>query len=105
MYFAVGLAVIGVGTGLAFRWKVLLPLIVLLPFAVIILPISRGSTVESTVIVVLVAEAILQGGYFVGLLIRFVASVGMRSVQGQRAPKTHDSAQRPAPPARAGNEP
>ena len=79
MYFAAGLAVIGAAAGSAFRWKVLLPIIVLLPFAAIVLSVSHSSNLENTVIVVLVAEAILQGGYFVGLLIRFFATAVMRS--------------------------
>lgn len=108
-YLAVGLAVLGAAAGLAFRWKVLLPLIVLLPFAALIFSVSRGSTLEDAVIIVLVAETILQGGYFIGLLIRSVAGAGMRSVRASGffrsrcAPKKHDSA-RPVPPAEAGNE-
>ena len=79
IHSAIGLAVIGVAAGLAFRWKVLLPIIVLLPFAAIIFSVSRGLNHGDAVIVILVAEAVLQGGYFVGLLIRFIATAGMRS--------------------------
>jgi len=110
MYFAIGLAVVGAAAGLAFRWKVLLPLIVLLPFAVLLLPISRGSTLADAVITIFLAEAILQGGYFAGLLIRAVASAGMRLVRGSglseggHGPKGRDSARHPTPPAEAGNE-
>jgi hypothetical protein len=80
-YYAVGLAVLGGAVGAAFRWKVLLPIIGLLPFASIIFSISRGFGLVDTTIVILVAEAILQGGYLVGLLIRATAT---RSVQSKR---------------------
>jgi hypothetical protein len=107
IYSAVGLAVIGVAAGLAFRWKVLLPVIALLPVAAIISSVSRGLSHKDTVIVVLAAEAILQGGYFVGLLIRSIATAAMRSASAlsffkrRRERKAHD--QRAAPPAEAGN--
>jgi hypothetical protein len=78
VYFAVGLAVIGVAAGMAFRWKVLLPVIVLLPLLSIIFSVSRGLTLRDIAIVVIVAEAILQGGYFLGLLIRFITTAGRR---------------------------
>ena len=78
-YYAVGLAVLGAVVGVAFRWKVLLPIIGLLPLASIIFGISRGLGVLDTAIVIIVAEAILQGGYLVGLLIRAAAAACLRS--------------------------
>jgi hypothetical protein len=78
IYSAVGLAVMGVGAGLVFRWKVLLPIIVLLPLAAIVFLVSRGYSYKETAIVIVVAEGILQGGYFLGLLIRFVAVGSLR---------------------------
>jgi hypothetical protein len=79
VYSAFGLAAIGIGAGLAFRWKVLLPIIVLLPLAAIWFSVSRGFSFKDTAVVVVVAEGMLQGGYFVGLLIGFlVASLRSR---------------------------
>jgi uncharacterized membrane protein len=78
VYFAVGLAVTGAAAGIAFRWKVLLPVIVLLPLLTIIFSVSRGLTPRDIAIVVIVAEAILQGGYFLGLLIRLITTAGIR---------------------------
>jgi hypothetical protein len=80
-YYAVGLALLGGAVGAAFRWKVLLPIVGLLPFVSIIFSISRGFGFVHTMIVILAAEAILQGGYLVGLLIRATA---IRSVQSKR---------------------
>ena len=94
IYSAVGLTVIGVAAGLAFRWKVLLPVIVLLPFASVAFSIWRSFGYEETAGVVIGAEAILQGGYFAGLLIHFVATAAMRlvgnpAVKGRRDPAAH----------------
>lgn len=81
-YAAVGLAILGAAAGLAFRWKVLLPIIILLPVAAIIFSFSRNFDYGNTVIAVVVAEAILQSGYFVGLLIRHIAAASARTVPG-----------------------
>jgi hypothetical protein len=101
IYSAVVLALIGAAAGSALRWKVLLPVIVLLPFAAIIFAASRD--LKDALITILVAEAVLQGGYFVGLLIRFMVTAGIRSVlcscffKRRRARKTHDNDRRTAP--------
>lgn len=94
IYSAVGLTVIGVAAGLAFRWKVLLPVIIILPFAAVAFSISRGFGYETTTGVVVGAEAILQGGYFAGVLIRFVGATAMRligspAVKSRRDPAAH----------------
>ena len=102
MFFGILLALVGATAGLMFRWKVLLPVIVLLPFAAaIFFPASRG--IKDTLIVVLVAEALLQGGYIAGLLIRFTAAGIMRSAPAanfldrRRGRGTPDHDQRIAP--------
>jgi hypothetical protein len=101
IYSAVVLALIGAAAGSALRWKVLLPVIVLLPFAATIFAASRD--LKDTLITILVAEAVLQGGYFVGLLIRFMVTAGMRSVscssffKRRRDRKTHNNDRRTAP--------
>jgi hypothetical protein len=97
IYSAVGLAVFGIATGLAFRWKVLLPIIVLLPFAATFMSLSSGLSLEDTLMAILVAEAVLQCGYFAGLLIRFMATAVMRSsrasslLKRRRDRKAHDN--------------
>ena len=78
-YSAVGLAVIGFAVGVVFRWKVLLPIICLLPFASIIFSISHGLSLRDAAIVIIASQVILQGGYFVGLLIHSLATVCIRS--------------------------
>src|SRR3569832_857164 len=105
LYSAVGLAVIGAAAGLAFRWKVLLPIVVFLPVVAIFFSVSRGFSYENTAIVVFVAEGLLQGGYFVGSSIRFIATAGRRSVgtlsffKTPRDPKEPGNDRHAAPPA------
>ena len=91
LYSAVGLAVLGAAVGLAFRWKVLLPFIIVLPFLAVPLSVSRGLNYGNIVIVVIAAEAALQGGYFIGLLTRFI---GVRSAAffKRRAIRGHSTA-------------
>ena len=109
VFFVVGLAVIGAAAGIAFRWKVLLPVIVLLPLLTILFSVSRGLAPRDIVIVVIVAEAILQGSYFLGLLIRFVTTAGMRlagasiSFKNRHDPDGRANNRRAPPPAEAGN--
>lgn len=111
IYSAIGLAVIGAAVGLAFRWKVLLPVIVVLPVAAIIFSVSRGLSHGDTAIVIIVAEAILQGGYFAGLLIRLVSSASVRSAgarsffKGRRDPGAGGEDRHAAPPAEVGKGP
>ena len=94
-YSAIGLAVLGAAVGLVFRLKVLLPIIGLLLSASIIFSISRGLSFLDAALMVFVAQAILQSGYFVGLLLRPIATACMRSalwtsnfLKGRRTPKS-----------------
>lgn len=106
-YSAVGLAVIGAAAGIAFRWKVLLPIIIVVPFATLAFSIPRGLGLRDTAIIVIVAEAVLQGGYCVGLLIRLAATARWTSslFKGRRTPGATETEQRTAPPAGAGKGP
>jgi hypothetical protein len=111
VYSAIGLAVIGVGAGLAFRWKVLLPVIVLLPLAAIIFSTSRGLSYKNGAIVIVVAEGMLQAGYFAGLLIRSIAIASLRPggalnfCKARRRLQERAIDPQPSPPAGAGEAP
>jgi hypothetical protein len=78
VYSAVGLALIGAVAGFAFRWKVLLPVVVLLPLAAIIFSVSRGFSYMETVIVIAIAEGVLQGGYILGLSLGVLTDATMQ---------------------------
>jgi hypothetical protein len=98
----------GAAVGLAFQWKVLLPIIVMLPFAAIIFSVSRGLGHVDAIIVLLAAEATLQVGYFTGLLIRSIANGSLRSAgalspsKRRPDPKMHDNDTHTTPPAGTG---
>ncbi|MGJ4951793.1 hypothetical protein [Bradyrhizobium sp. HKCCYLS20291] len=103
-YLAVGLALSGTAIGFAFRWQALLPVILLVPIIVMIFSMSRGAGYEATAVRILMAEAALQGGYFLGLLLRLLVSWAM-AIGGRRdsqgAAKTPDNDHHPAPPTEA----
>jgi hypothetical protein len=73
-YAATALAILGVAVGLAFRAKVLLPIIGVVLLASIILSLAKGFGFADTALTVLMAQAILQGSYFLGLLMRAIFS-------------------------------
>lgn len=105
-YSAIGLAVLGAAVGIVFRLKVLLPIIGLLLSASIIFSISRGLSFLDAALMVIVAQAILQSSYFVGLLVRLIiATACMRSalwtsnfLKGRRTSEVRGTDQRTAPP-------
>ena len=108
-YFAVGLAVLGATVGVIFRWKVLLPIVGVILCASIILSISHGLSFRDAALVVIAAQVILQSGYFVGLLIRFVATVCIQSapwmssfLKSRRNAEVSGTKQDTVPPAGAG---
>ena len=108
-YFAIGLAVLGAAVGVIFRWKVLLPIVGVLLCASSIFSISHGLSFRDAALVVIAAQIILQGGYFVGLLIRFVATVCIRSapwissfLKSRRNAEASGTKQDTVPPAGAG---
>lgn len=77
IFSAIGLALIGFGAGLAFRWKVLLPVVVLIPFAAIIFSASHGSSYVEAVFVIAIAEGVLQAGYILGLSLGMLTAAAM----------------------------
>ena len=81
MYAATALAILGVAVGIAFRYRVLLPIVGVLFVASVVFSLARGFDFLDTAMTVLLAQTILQGSYFLGLLIRaiFTAVQRMRS--------------------------
>jgi hypothetical protein len=113
-YFAVGLAVLGAAVGIIFRLKVLLPIIGVLLCASIIFSVSRGLSFLDTALVVVVAQAVLQAGYFAGLFARhIIAGACLRSAlwsprlfggrRGSEIRRKDQSAANPQPPANSGD--
>lgn len=81
-YAATALAILGVAAGVAFRAKVLLPIIGAVLLASIIFGLAKGFGFMNTALMVLMGQAILQGSYFLGLLIRAIFSALRRMRSG-----------------------
>ncbi|XIA64878.1 hypothetical protein ACFIOY_40050 [Bradyrhizobium sp. TZ2] len=71
-YAATALAILGFAVGIAFRFKVLLPIIGVLLLASVVFSLASGFSFLDTALTVLTGQAILQGSYFLGLLIRAI---------------------------------
>jgi hypothetical protein len=67
---AIALAILGFAVGVAFRLKVLLPILALLLVASIAFSIERGFGFLGTALTIMAAQSIVQGSYFLGLLVR-----------------------------------
>ena len=79
-YAAIALGILGAAVGVVFRLKVLLPIIALLLLASIAFSLARGFSFLDTALTIFAAQAILQGSYFLGFVIRaiFAAAHGTR---------------------------
>lgn len=73
-YAAIGLSILGFAVGVMFRLKILLLLVGLLVPVAIIFSLGHGFGFLDTVVTVIAAEAIIQSGYFLGLVARAVFS-------------------------------
>ena len=69
-YAAIALAIVGFVLGLRFRFKVLLPVLVLLLIGSGIFAVLQGWSFFNTLLAMVTAQTILQGGYFLGILVR-----------------------------------
>jgi hypothetical protein len=74
VYAAIALAISGVAVGIWFRSKILLPIIGLLLVVAAAFSLARGFSFLDTALTILVSQAILQGSYFLGLVIRAIFS-------------------------------
>ena len=81
VYAAIALAFVGAAVGLVFRLKILLPVLGLLLIVSIAFSLERGFSFLDTALTIMIVQTILQGSYFLGLLIRaiFLALHRMRS--------------------------
>jgi hypothetical protein len=82
VYAAIALALVGVAVGLMFRLKILLPVLGLLLVVSVVFSLERGFSFLDTALTIMVVQTILQGSYFLGLVIRavFASAYRMRPV-------------------------
>ena len=81
-YPAIALAVVGFGLGVTFRFKVLLPILVLLLIISIFYTATQGFNFPRAALAIIEVQSIVQVGYFFGIVLRaIVAGMGrMRPV-------------------------
>jgi hypothetical protein len=81
-YAAVAIAILGLIIGATFRLRFLVGIVLLLLPVSLVFSVSRDYGVSATVLMIVVPQAILQGGYFLGLLGRAAFSITQRKVIG-----------------------
>jgi len=81
-YAAIALAIMGFVVGVMFRFRVLLPILLALLFVSIVFALGHDLGFLGIVWTVMVAQAIVQASYFLGLVARtlFTATDRMRRV-------------------------
>jgi hypothetical protein len=80
MYYpTVTLAVLGIAIGMFFKFRILLPVILLVALASILFSLFESKSFAETAITLITWQAALQGCYFLGLATR-----GLFSSRGRR---------------------
>jgi hypothetical protein len=77
-YVAVALALLGFVVGVAFRLRALLWLLALLLLASVVFFFTYGFGFLNAALAVMAVQAIVQGSYFVGLLVRAALTAALR---------------------------
>lgn len=79
-YAGVAIAILGFIIGATFRLRFLLGIVLLLLPISLVFSVSHGYGLLATVAMVVVPQALLQGGYFLGLLGRAAFSITQRKL-------------------------
>lgn len=79
-YAAIALAVMGFGLGVTFRFKVLLPILVLLLIVSIVYTATQGFNFLRVALAIIEVQSIVQVGYFFGIVLRAVVA-GVRRMR------------------------
>ena len=78
VYVAIAVATVGVAVGLVFRLKVLLPILASLLVVSALFSLAQGLSLLDTALTIVVVQTTIQGGYFLGLVIRAVLTTSHR---------------------------
>ena len=76
---AVVLAILGFAVGMLFRLEVLLPILGLLLIASVVFSLTHGFTLLDTALTIMAAQTIVQGSYFLGLVVRSILAAPQRT--------------------------
>lgn len=79
-YAAIAIALLGCAVGATFRLRFLLGVIVLLLAISVVFSLSHGHSPWDKALIIMVPQAILQGGYFLGLVGRGIFSLVHRKL-------------------------
>jgi Mn2+/Fe2+ NRAMP family transporter len=93
-YAAIALAVLGTAIGMTFRLRFLLGVVILVLVITLIVASSRHYGLLDSMLVVLAAQALLQAGYFAGLVGRVFFSRVQSNLTGLSAPEAKRLQQR-----------
>jgi hypothetical protein len=67
---AIALAIVGFAVGVMFRFRVLLPILLALLLVSVVFALGKGFTFIGAIWAVMLAQAIVQASYFLGLVAR-----------------------------------
>jgi hypothetical protein len=79
-YTAIAVATLGCAVGATFRLRFLLGIVMLVLAISLAFSLSQGSGLWGKVLIILVPQAALQGGYFAGLVSRGIFSFTQRKL-------------------------
>jgi hypothetical protein len=74
----IALAILGFAVGVLFRLKILLAILALLLLASIAFSLACGFSFLGTALTIIVVQSVVQGSYFVGLLVRAALAAAQR---------------------------
>jgi hypothetical protein len=76
---AIALAILGFAVGIMFRLKVLLSILALLLIVSVVFSLARGFAFLDTALTIMAVQAIVQGSYFLGLVVRAAFTANHRT--------------------------
>jgi ABC-type iron transport system FetAB permease component len=85
-FAALALAIVGFAVGTMFRIRVLLPILLVLLLASIVFSVVRDFSILEAALMVFLAQTIVQGGYFLGLIAHAVLVAVDREPRVRRRP-------------------
>ena len=69
-YAIAALAAIGCAVGVVFRLKILLPILAILLVVSVLFSVSRSYGITDAFLTIVLAQIVVQAGYFLGVVIR-----------------------------------
>lgn len=80
VWTAIGLAISGVAAGILLQLKIFLTIVGLLLVVSVAFSLANGFSFLDTALTIIVAQTMLQSGYFLGVVIRAIVVHGKRPI-------------------------